>query len=470
MLRRRIAHLDMDAFFASVALLQYPQLQGLPMVIGGRRMNATELLADINRRHGGRPWQEDELTQIPPTLFPRLGDYRGRGVSTTATYAARQFGLTSGMGLVRAARRCPHAILLPVDFERYRHYSRRFKEIILAMAPVMEDRGIDEVFIDLSALPGVQDDGGQATARQLQQRIADATGLSCSIGVAPNKLLAKMASEFDKPGGISLLDEADLQPRIWPLPCARINGIGPRTDARLRALGIHQIGELAACDPAWLIRHFGLRQGRWLHEAAWGQDERPVANRTEPVSISRETTFERDLHAVQDRAELGRILTRLATQTAADLQRKGYEGRTIGVKLRYADFRIVTRDQSIGAPVHDAVAIRQVAAHCLKRVDLSQRLRLLGIRVSSLRRIGSPGTDENAEQPSWAPPAAPSKAAKPARTDTAGHPNMARTSSRPPDEGNEAAARPPPLETGPGRRGKKATPDTWPPVQGELPF
>lgn len=468
---RRIAHLDMDAFFASVALLQYPQLEGLPMVIGGRRMTAPELLAEINRRHPGRTWEPEELALIPPALFPRLANYRGRGVSTTATYAARQYGLRSGMGLVRSAQLCPQAILLPVDFERYRHYSRQFKQIILSMAPVMEDRGIDEVFIDLSALPGVQEDGGLAAARQLQQRIAEGTGLSCSIGVAPNKLIAKMASEFDKPGGISIVAGHELQTRIWPLPCHKINGIGPRTDARLQALGIHRIGELAAREPAWLMQHFGRRQGQWLHDVAWGRDERPVANRGEPLSISRETTFERDLHAIHDRAELGRIFTRLAEQTAADLQRKGYRGRTIGIKLRYADFRIVTRDQSISEHVDDARTIRQVAGQCLKRVDLGPRLRLLGIRVGSLRR-----TDETlrAETAAWAEAAGKADEGDPAGADgpesvMAPHP---APDLRTADNGKPIAGTGPRHVSGLQAGGKRqALPDPdRSPAQGELPF
>ena len=305
-------------------------------------------------------------------------------MTTTATYAARRFGLGSGMGLARAARLCPQAILLPADFDSYRAYSRRFKAIILSEAPVMEDRGIDEVFIDFTELPGVQQDGGRALAARIQQRIQDETGLSCSIGVAPNKLLAKMASDFDKPHGITMIHPEDLQTRIWPLPCRLINGIGPRTDARLQALGIGTIAQLAACALPWLVRHFGARSGRWLHDAAWGRDDRPVADRGEPVSISRETTFERDLHAVHDRALLGQLFTRLAEQTAADLQRKGYAGRTVGIKLRYADFRTVTRDLTVDTPTQDAAQIRRLAGLCLKRVDLRQRLRLLGIRVSSL--------------------------------------------------------------------------------------
>ena len=379
---RRIAHLDMDAFYASVELLRYPQLRGLPVVIGGGRRPADEALLAA---HGARA-----LSDIPVEAFPRLRDYAGRGVITTATYAARAFGVGSAMGLMKAAKLCPQAILLPVDFDEYRRYSRLFKLEIRKLAPVMEDRGVDEVYIDFSEAPGGQEAGGRALAARLQQAILAATGLTCSIGVAPNKLLAKMASEFDKPNGITVIHEPDLAPRIWPLPCRKVNGIGPRTDARLRELGITTIGELAARDPDWLRERFGRSYGAWLHEVAHGRDERPVQVSSEPVSLSRETTFGRDLHAVRDKAELGGIFTRLCEQLAADLARKGYVGRTIGIKVRYDDFRTATRDHTVEAHVGDAAAIRALAGQCLKRVPLERRLRLLGVRVGSLMRRDDP--------------------------------------------------------------------------------
>lgn len=398
-LPRRIAHLDMDAFFASVELLRFPQLTGQPVVIGGGRMNLQQWMAQLNERlplYLGRPWGEDgqggqsDLAQIPLDAFDRLRDYKGRGVITTATYPAREFGVGSAMGMMKAALLCPQAIRLPADFDRYREYSHRFKAEIRQRAPLMENRGIDEVFIDFSQVPGGQDEGGAALARQLQAAIHTATGLTCSIGVAPNKLLAKMASEFNKPAGIAILLPDDLQARIWPLPCRKINGIGPKSGAALARHGIHTIGELAACDPAWLREHFGQRHGEWLHHAAWGRDERPVVTESEPVSMSRETTFSRDLHAVDDKAALGAIFTRLCEQLAADLVRKGFVGRSIGIKLRYDNFQIVTRNQSIPQPVQDAGTLRRVAGQCLKRVDLSRRLRLLGVRVSALQRADTP--------------------------------------------------------------------------------
>ena len=200
---RRIAHLDMDAFFVSVEWLRYPQLKGLPVVVGGGRSTEQQVLERLRQQYPGRRWQRCDMGDIPLDFFQRLGSYVGRGVVATASYAARQFGVGSAMGLMAAARRCPQAIQLPADFEEYRRCSRAFKSVILEIAPVMEDRGIDEVFIDFTNVPGGQREGGRTLARLIQKTILQRTGLSCSIGVAPNKLLAKMASEFEKPAGIS---------------------------------------------------------------------------------------------------------------------------------------------------------------------------------------------------------------------------------------------------------------------------
>jgi DNA polymerase IV len=386
-LPRVIAHLDMDAFYASVELLRYPELRGLPVVIGG------------GARH--QPlWHTDTLTGERRRHFARLAGYSGRGVITTATYEARALGVNSAMGLMRAAQRAPDAVLLPTDFDEYRRYSRLFKAAVREIAPVVEDRGIDEIYIDLTEViaarlgDAVAEPGADAAAeawwcarevaREIKQAVRAATGLSCSIGLAPNKLLAKIASELDKPDGLTVVTGHDIATRIWPLPVRRINGIGPKAAARLARLGIATIGELAAAEPAWLGRQFGAGYGSWLHAAAQGRDERPLVTFSEPKSISRETTFERDLHAVRDRAALSRIFTGLCEQLAADLRRKRYAGRTIGVKLRFDDFRTVTRDLTLPAPTDEAAAIRRAAGQCLKRVELSRRIRLLGVRAAAL--------------------------------------------------------------------------------------
>ena len=377
---RRVAHLDMDAFFASIELLRYPQLKGLPVVIGGGRRKVDDALLE------GQPGRA--LRFIPVADFPLLKNYVGRGVITTATYAARQFGVGSAMGMMKAAKLCPQAIVLPVDFEEVRKYSRLFKNTITAIAPQMEDRGVDEVYIEFTDVPGGQREGGRVLARLIQKEIFDVTGLTCSVGVAPNKLLAKMASEFNKPKGISVVYEADLQEKIWPLHVRKINGIGPKAGEKLAGLEILTIGELAARDPTFLIRHFGKATGAWMHEAAWGRDQRPVVTESEPVSISRETTFERDLHAVRDRSELGDIFTHLCEKLADDLQRKGYVAKTIGIKLRYDDFKIATRDQTVETYTADGATIRKIAGLCLKRVPLHKRLRLLGVRAATLLKAG----------------------------------------------------------------------------------
>ncbi len=376
----------MDAFYASVELLRYPQLKGLPVVIGGGRRREDNLIERLQAAHPEHPWSEDNLHEIPVDFFPRLSGYTGRGVITTATYAARQFGVGSAMGVMKAAKLCPDAILLPVDFDQYRHYSQRFKTIITEIAPVMENRGVDEVYIDFTHVPGGQREGGRVLARLIQKAIFDDTGLTCSVGVAPNKLLAKMASEFNKPNGISIVQPEDLETLIWPLPCRKVNGIGPKAEAKLAAHDIHTIGDLAQRDRLWLMATFGKSYGAWLHDAAHGKDDRPVETESEPVSLSRETTFERDLHAVRDRDELSRIFTRLCQQVAVDLARKGYVGKTIGIKLRYDNFQSVTRDQTLTTYTADATAIREAAGQCLKRVDLKRRLRLLGVRVGSLMK------------------------------------------------------------------------------------
>jgi DNA polymerase-4 len=376
---RRVAHLDMDAFYASVELLRYPQLKGLPVVIGGRRSREA-------------PSGEAEE-------FGRLRDYVGRGVATTATYEARTLGVRSGMGLMKAAALAPDAILLPADFEEYGRYSRKFKAAVADIAPCIEDRGIDEIYIDLTELP----DETIALAQRIKENVRRATGLASSIGVAPNKLLAKLASELQKPNGLTVLTYADLAARIWPLPARRINGIGPKANTRLEALGIRTIGDLAHATVEMLSEHFGERTARWLVDVSHGRDESPIVTEFEPKSISRETTFERDLDARADREALTEILVSLCAHLASDLERKGYVGKTIGVKLRYSNFRTVTRDTTLEHPTNDPRTICSAARSCLKRVVFDRKLRLLGVRVGSLVRTGrvgdeSPPDEVNAER------------------------------------------------------------------------
>jgi DNA polymerase-4 len=296
------------------------------------------------------------------------------------------------MGLMKAAQLAPDALLLPADFDRYRHYSRRFKDAVRQFAPQIEDRGIDEIYIDFTPL--LADcaqpwPAARALAVEIQAAVRAATGLSCSLGVTPNKLLSKIASDLEKPGGITVLTAGDIPARIWPLAVRKVNGIGPKAGAKLESLGIRTIGELAAAPPDWLVEHFGRSFGQWMHAAAHGRDERPVVTFSEPKSISRETTFEHDLHPVRDRSTLSALFTGLCEKVAEDLRRKGYAGRTIGIKLRYDDFSQVTRDRTIDHPTQDAGMIRRAAGECLKRVPLARRLRLLGVRIGSLSPAGA---------------------------------------------------------------------------------
>ena len=359
---RRIAHLDMDAFFASVELLRYPELRGQAVVVGGRNVHHP-----VEQLDGSR-------------VFARLKDYAGRGVITTSTYEARALGVFSGMGLMKSAQLAPEAILLPANFDAYRDYSRRFKNAVESIAPKIEDRGIDEIYIDLSAIQ----ENTNSLARRIKQAVLDATGLTCSIGITPNKLLSKICSDLDKPNGITVLSMDEIPDRIWPLATKKINGIGPKASEKLTRLGINTIGELAAAPVQFLVSEFGRSTGVWLHQVAHGLDDRPIVTESEPKSISRESTFEQDLHVKQNKAELTEILTSLCMRVADDLKRKGYVSRTIGIKLKFSDFHSVTRDITLPMYMSDGTQIRKMAGECLKRIPLTQKIRLLGVRASGL--------------------------------------------------------------------------------------
>jgi DNA polymerase-4 len=395
---RLIAHLDMDAFYASVELLRYPELRGCAVAIGGGRRHAPSESID-------------PVTGQSTRTFATLAGYVGRGVITTATYEARALGLHSAMGLMKAAAVAPEAILLPVDFDAYRRYSHMFKAAVRTIATEIEDRGIDEIYIDLTDVEPPIPMGrmveaesdrwlrAREVAKAIKRAVRTATGLTCSIAVARNKLLAKIASELDKPDGLTLLRDDDIAQRIWPLPARKINGVGPKSSARLEALGIRTIGELAKSDRPWLIENFGANYGAWLHDAAHGRDERPVVTVSEPKSISRETTFDRDLDPKRDREALSRIFTELCDGVSEDLRRKGYIGKTIGLKLRFDNFKTVTRDQTIESSTQDPRTIRRVAGECLRRVQLTRRIRLLGVRIAALSQASNAPQDLVAAEP-----------------------------------------------------------------------
>ncbi|PHV11531.1 DNA polymerase IV [Chitinimonas sp. BJB300] len=364
---RRVAHLDMDAFYASVELLRYPQLRGLPVVIGGQSTTHPE---------------QDKAGNL---IYSKLKHYVGRGVVTTSTYEARALGVVSAMGMMRAAKLAPDAIILPADFDSYRHYSTLFKQAVKTVTPEIENRSIDEVYIDLSS----NLDESHLIAKRLKETIFNATGLTCSVGIAPNKLLAKLCSELDKPDGITVITDSDIKNRIWPLGVGKINGIGPKAVEKLNSLGIVTIGDLACFGLFTLQNRFGRVYGLWLHQSANGWDDRPVVIHSEPKLISREATFEYDLDVKIDRVKLTEFFYRLCEQLSEDLKHKGYVCYTIGIKIRFTDFHTVTRDITLSQPISDSKAIIQAARVCLRRVFFNNRIRLLGIKATGLLQIDS---------------------------------------------------------------------------------
>jgi len=344
---RQIFHIDMDAFFASVELRRHPALAGQPLVIGG------------------------------------CGDPSARGVVATASYEARAFGIHSGMPLRTAYVLCPQAVFLPVDYPAYAQASAVVKRILRGFTPVLEDVGIDEAYVDLSASTRPPEEA----AREIKQRIRAATGLTCSIGIAPNKLLAKIASDLEKPDGLTVIAATDVPRRIWPLPVRAIPGVGPVTEARLHRLGIGVIGQLAAAGRERLVAVFGASHGASLHRAAQGVDERPLVTRRTPKSRSREVTFQRDIH---DWQAIARVLAGLCKKVAQDMQRDGCRGRTVAVKVRFNDFETHTREKTLSGATDAPERIRQAAFACLGRFSLEKPVRLVGVRLSGLEKAGGP--------------------------------------------------------------------------------
>ncbi|MDY0188909.1 MAG: DNA polymerase IV [Syntrophus sp. (in: bacteria)] len=343
--RRRILHVDMDAFFAAVEERRNPSLKGKPVVIGGR------------------------------------GDPIQRGVVSTANYEARKYGIYSSLPLRTAYKLCPGAIFLPVDYEAYASVSRRIKAVLLNVTPVMEDVGIDEAYLDITD----QADSDEEIARKIKAGIFEQTGLTCSIGIAPNKLLAKIASDMEKPDGLTIFREEDIERRLWPMAIRKLYGIGPKTEEHLKAMEVDTVGKLAALPREALVQRFGSSYGNYLYEAARGIDESPLVTRWEPKSFSRETTFQVD---EKDWQSIARTVAELTREVVSDLVGKGYAARNVSLKIRYSDFRTITRACSTATAVMEEEEIRRLAFSCLKRVDLKGRkIRLVGVRVGSLEKI-----------------------------------------------------------------------------------
>jgi len=338
---RRILHIDMDAFFSAVEQKRRPELVGKPVVVGGE------------------------------------GDPTKRGVVSTASYEARKFGIHSAMPLRTAHRLCPDAVFLPVDYEEYSRVSEEVKAILREFSPSIEDVGIDEAFLDISSI----DRPSEEIAREIKKRIKDETDLTCSIGIAPNKLLAKMASDMQKPDGLTILTEDDIRSRIWPLSVRKLWGVGPKTEAYLKERGVQTIGDLASLSLDRLIEEFGESYGNYLYEASKGIDESPLVTHWEPKSISRETTFQRDVDNWQ---VIAKTLADLTREVVTSMKEEGYQGRTVTVKIRFNDFKTYTRAKTLGRHTDSEEEIRKAAFDCLGRIELKKKVRLIGVRVSNL--------------------------------------------------------------------------------------
>lgn len=346
--KRRILHIDMDAFFAAVEEKRAPDLKGKPVVIGG----------------GGDPLK--------------------RGVVSTANYEARKYGVHSAMPLRTAYKLCPHAVFLPVDFEAYEEASLRFKSVLQTITSIIESGGIDESYLDISDVP----DADETIAEKIKTGIYEKTGLTCSIGIAPNKLLAKIASDMQKPAGLTIMAPDDIEGRLWPMPIRKLYGIGPKTEEHLKAMKIETIGQLAALPLETLVEHFGPSYGHYLYDASRGIDESPVITHWERKSFSRETTFQAD---VKEWQTIAKTVAELTRDVVADLACHDFGARTITLKIRYGDFKTVTRACSVPAAIRKEDEIRRLAFSCLKRVELKgKRVRLVGVRAGNLEKIDSP--------------------------------------------------------------------------------
>ncbi len=341
---RAIVHLDLDAFFAAVEVLENPALAGKPVVVGGRPAE--------------------------------------RGVVSAASYPARHYGIRSAMPMTRALRLCPVAVVLPVRHSLYQSYSHRVMEILHQSAPLVEQMSIDEAFLDLTnSLASWQE--SVAVARRLQQRVRDEVGLSASLGVAANKLVAKIASDRDKPGGLTVVQPGEERGFLAPLPVHVLWGVGPVTAGRLAEMGLETVGDLAAAEEEVLRARFG-RHGAELARQASGLDDRPLVTEHVCKSVSQEWTFARD---VADRQVLQRQLWKLCQAVAQRLGKVGLEAGSVAIKLRYADFTTLTRQMRLDEPTCDEKRVYRAAGLLLERAWQAGRpVRLLGVAGRELAR------------------------------------------------------------------------------------
>ncbi|MGA2193493.1 MAG: DNA polymerase IV [Nitrospirota bacterium] len=338
---RTILHFDMDAFFAAVEELRRPELRGKPLVVGGS------------------------------------GDPNTRGVVSTANYEARKYGIHSAMPLREAHRRCPWCIFLPVDYAEYSRISRDIMGILDEFGAVVEHVGVDEAFMDItgSALGAPIEIG-----LKLKARIKEISGLTASVGIGPNKLVAKIASDLDKPDGLTIITEEEMSARLAPLPANKIWGVGEVTYARLKEMGIMTLGDLANAPDTLLAGEFGERWGLCLKERAQGIDDSPLTTEWEPKSLSRETTFEKD---TSDMLDIKREFVWMSEDLQYRLEKRTFKARTVTVKLRYNDFTTLTRARTLERPTDKKDVILKAGLGLLHKFPWELPIRLVGLRVSN---------------------------------------------------------------------------------------
>jgi DNA polymerase-4 len=327
----------MDAFYVSVELQRRPELHGLPVVVAGSGP---------------------------------------RAVVTTASYEARKYGIFSATPAERARRLCPEATFLPPDFDHYRARSREVHAVLRSHVELVESVGLDEAYLDLTAL-----ERPRSAARRVKEAIRAETGLVSSVGLGPSKLVAKVASDAEKPDGFVELTAAQARERFADASPGLVPGIGPKTVARLERLGITSLSALGGTPDVRLIEWFGKRLGPHLGALARFEDERAIETVRVAKSESRETTFDHDLRGL---SELEPVLERLSAQLCETLEREERRGRTIGIKLRYADFTTLTRARTLDVAINDRATVSAVAVDLLRRLDPPRPVRLLGVRVAGL--------------------------------------------------------------------------------------
>jgi DNA polymerase-4 len=362
---RVIAHVDMDAFYASVEEHDDPTLKGLPIVVGG-------------------PAEK-------------------RGVVAAASYESRRYGIHSAMPMSRALALCPSLVRISPRMPRYREVSSIFMGILKSFSPLVEPISLDEAFVDLTGMGG----SPRETGGQMRAAILAETGLTASVGIAPNKFLAKLASDVDKPDGLTEITAAEAVSFVQSLPVERIWGVGEKTAAKLHRMGLDRVSDVANSEPSILKRQFGV-VGLRLFELAWARDDRPVVPDTEAKSVSHEVTFAKNQRSLE---LLQGVLSGLCEQTARRLREARFVGRTVNLKVRYGDFSTITRQDSLGHPTDEAAEIYAAASRLLEaeRAVNARAVRLLGVGVTALLRrtqmnldlfVGPPA-ESDSEDPDW---------------------------------------------------------------------